>query len=548
MEDKDLQTEHLAPAVPESPPENQFISEPIRIPVPTAESSVEPDMSAATNGSNGAGAETTIDASGGDVPPAEPSARERLRGSVLEEKKTVSGYMRRRGIFDEYEISSAKETPFFMRVFAASALAHLVIIAVALQLPAVVETTCDSTEFTQQVCNTIYVASLLNTDRTVVDRPVTIDEFGALVDEPAPIIDEADFSYPEGYWTLRDEIEGRTAIDDIAMLDPNAGIGTSGISTPSGIIAGPNPIGPNSPASGIFDLTRKQKLPKSNPKAVKGSVNDFKLFDINGGETAATPPANTGGPLSANGKKRGISDIGPGTKSTTGNKTQATTAQPKSNKPANQAQGKSDPDVEINSDGIEINKFPLKKFASDLKKQVDGNQVDIAAPFSLTATGVLDKDGKFDVNQTNFTNINGDPRIVEVAKVAIESLNASGYLGYLKALGNKKLELQLVQDQDKIAVQIKSEVESDANASKIASGLNVLMSANKLLNKNTDTGLLLENANVTNQGNVFLLSFSLPQNIAQPLIKKKLAEVDNSANKVNSLPVDASKNSTAAKE
>src|ERR1044072_1714218 len=142
--------------------------------------------------------------------PSGPSARERLKGAVLDQGQVkASNFMRRGGLFEEYEITNAKEMPFFMRVFAASALLHLVIFAVAMQLPAVVETTCESTEFTQRLCDTMYVASLYQ-PRDMVDQPYDPTQIpDALNGQDVTFITTDSFQYPEGYWTLRDELEGR---------------------------------------------------------------------------------------------------------------------------------------------------------------------------------------------------------------------------------------------------------------------------------------------------------------------------------------------------
>lgn len=441
-------------------------------------------------------------------PWAQPSARERLRGAVQEQNPKVSDFMRRGGLFEGYEVSSAKEMPIFMRVFAASALFHLVIFAVGLQLPAVVETTCESTEFTQQLCDTIYVASLIgNSNHGFVDEDYTPSEIPSA--EDVTFITTDSFQYPEGYWTLQDEINGIPQGDDgLGMINPT-------LSDVNGIN--------NTGSPTTLDLSAPPNLPKNNPGALSGNPDDLNsLFPPSkgSGKTVRVPK---------NGKRIAAADPAGKTQEQGESSTQGETPDPKKGK--NTAAVKptpkpADPDIETNADGIEINKKPLKILAGSISEKVKKNEVDIAAPFIVVAEGVLGKDGKFDLTKTVFTKNEGDEKMVAVAKEAMQAVNDSGWLSYLKALGNKKVVFSIQQDQDKITVLIQSEVDTEQKAASVASGLNTIISIGKLANKETDEGILLSGAIVTNQGKTFVLNFSLPQDIAQPMIKRKLAEVE----------------------
>ncbi len=436
-------------------------------------------------------------------PWTQPSARERLRGAVQEQNPKVSDFMRRGGLFEGYEVSSAKEMPIFMRVFAASALFHLVVFAVGLQLPAVVETTCESTEFTQQLCDTIYVASLIGgSNHGFVDEDYTPSEIPSA--EDVTFITTDSFQYPDGYWTLQDEINGIPQGDELGMINPT-------LSDVNGIN--------NTGSPTTLDLTAPPNLPKNNPGALSGNPADLNsLFPSSGGGTGKTVRVPKNGKRTVvpaeKTQEQGEQAETPDPKK--GNDTAAVKPTPK---PA-------DPDIETNADGIEINKKPLKTLAGSISKKVKNNEVDIAAPFTVVAEGVLGKDGKFDLTKTVFTKNEGDEKMVGVAKEAMQAVNDSGWLSYLKALGNKKVVFSIQQDQDKISVLIQSEVDTEQKAASVASGLNTIISIGKLANKETDEGILLSGAIVTNQGKTFVLNFSLPQDIAQPMIKRKLAEVE----------------------
>jgi hypothetical protein len=453
----------------------------------------------------------------------ESNARERLRGAVLEQGQVkASNFMRRGGLFDNYEITSAREMPFFMRIFAASALLHLLVFAVALQLPVVVQTTCESTEFTQRLCDTMYVASLVSTagGPIYVEQPYDQDQIAGGEDVTFITTDGA-LEYPEGYWTLRDEIEGRSP-DQAAIPEPGSEFNF-------GTVNGVN--GANTASPSTLDLTKPPKLPGVNPNAVTGG----EITSPFAASTGPAPPFSGGGRRVTGSKNPGknIPGINTPPSSAANNSTnsvaQNPTIIPNANQAVNTTPQAANPDIVTYSGSgtqkIVINKRVLKDFAGDLSGKVKDNQVDLQAPFTVAVVGELDADGKFDETKWQITRVEGDEKMRAVALQAIQAVSKSGWLGYLKVLGNKRLSFTLQQDQDKILVTINSEVETEEKARSLAGGLNLLMAGGKLLNKGTDEGVLLDGATVTNQGKVFILNFSLDQQVAQPMIQRKLAEV-----------------------
>lgn len=391
-------------------------------------------------------------------PASEPSARERLRGSVLEEKKTAktSDFMRPGGLFEGYEITNAKEMPLFIRVFAASALAHLVIFAAALQLPAVVQTTCDSTEFTQQLCDTMYVASLLsNSDRSFADKdydPTQIPDAENGGVQEVVFINDSDFTYPEGYWTLRDELEGRTSVDELAMVgnssDPTLNPTMQNLNTTSGFNTAP------STSSGSSMFGRKQVLPKHNPKAfVERPEND------------AVPTASPQeGPLTGGGRKVTESGNNNGGATNAGQpkNPSTTTATAQSNEPAE--------DI--------YNKKPLYDL---LDKMVDFREVqqnNFYQPFQYSIAGTIDKDGKLVTE--GVPTFNGvDPKMQEIVKASVAAFSDSGMFKLLTDIQSKKVKITFVQDGNQFNVKLETEQESERKAKGLFNVFNIALGLGK---------------------------------------------------------------------
>jgi hypothetical protein len=508
MEEKDLQAGNLTTPPPTDIPESPSTEEP-------------------TPAANIQAAEAPVSE---PVQPTGPNARERLRGAVLDQGPVkTSSFMRRAGIFDDYEITNAKEMAFFMRVFAASALLHLLIFAVAMQLPVVVQTTCESTEFTQRLCDTMYVASLFSSAGApdYVDEPY--DQSAVLGGGDVTFIATDAFTYPEGYWALQDELEGK--LPDTSVQDPGSFFGDVN--------------GTNTSSAPSIDLTKPPALPNQNPNAVAGGAIDSPF--------SASP--NPVPPLSRNGGRRVTESKVPAVNPTTegeqanaNSNTPPNPNKPNGNQVANNTVPPANPDIVTyngaGKDKVTVNKRVLIDFAGDLAGKLKDNQVNLQAPFTVAVEGALDADGKFDESTWKFTQLDGDPKMVDVAKAAIQAVSKSGWLGYLKVLGNKKLSFTLQQDQDKIFVTINSEVDTEEKARTLASGLNALIFGGKIINKGTDEGVLLDSATVTNQGKTFILNFSLGQDIAQPMIQRKLADAGI---KPSSETLSANKVSTTVK-
>jgi hypothetical protein len=182
---------------------------------------------------------------------------------------------------------------------------------------------------------------------------------------------------------------------------------------------------------------------------------------------------------------------------------------------------------------ISINKTPLRDFAQFVNEKVTAKEVDLNAEFLVELEGILKKDGHFDIKQTKFTKSEGDEKIIEVAKNAIEAINDSGWFGYLSNIGVEKIKVSLSRDKQTFRTIILSEQPTQNRANTIASGFRFLISTALLMDKTSnknlsaDEKLLLSNTKAVSEGNNFILKIEIPKVLFQEVIGRKLQEVNS---------------------
>jgi hypothetical protein len=455
MEEKDLEPREITEL---QPPAVNEVSEPRPVePIQSVEVSapIAEGPRAASEDVPAAEAQQAETAQGSYVRPAEPSLRERLRGAVLEQQGSpvkVSGFMRSAGLFENYEITNEKQMPFFMRVFAASALLHLLVFATAMQLPVVVETTCESTEFTQRLCDTMYVASLLRPDRVWVDQdydPTQIPD-AAINPEDVTMITAENFGYPEGYWTLRDEIEGRIADETVTPALDGAPFtfGNSNSTTT------PPPE---------IDLSRPQNLPKQRKGAVTGNDID-NVFKTSPGPQ---PPLSGGGrKVTDSGEKvagknpAGIPEPNANNSNTNANTNPNTTAQnPKAVSPLPEGA---------------LNKKALYDFRDKLVAWREDGQNNFYQQFQYSLAGTIDNDGKLVVDEKTI-QFGGDPKMQEILKLAIASFSDSGLLKAVKDLQSKAVKITMMQDGNQFLVRLETQQGNEKDARRLYNSISVAL-------------------------------------------------------------------------
>jgi len=337
------------------------------------------------------------------------------------------------------------------------------------------------------VLDTVYVSSLLfGTDREYVDAAYDKTTLG---DSDITFVDVSGdtppLSYPEGYFQLANP-------EEFAMLQQQA---NNPFPDSTGLPPG-FPV--TQPSKGSSLLDTKPVKPPVNPNVIDGELPTF-------GES--TTPGT---------RKHGGGRITPNSNSTA-------TVNPKPT-PSPEATPMSSEAVTT----LEINKKPLTDFADDVATKWDAKEIDLNQPFTVVMNGVLTADGKLDRDKSKFdvSKQKGDPKMIDVAKAAIEAVGDSNFLSYLKSLDVDKISITLVQDDTQVTAIITSSQKTPERAKVVASGLNSYISAGKFKfsDPKADERILLDSAKVTADGKNFVFNFVLPKPIAQDMINRKLKE------------------------
>ena len=252
---------------------------------------------------------------------------------------------------------------------------------------------------------------------------------------------------------------------------------------------GDNPIGANpvpTPSKNVTRNTPIRRYPSGKSKVIKGSPS--KLPDLSGTETAENKPDEK--PVEVNPPIIGSEAV-------------------KDFKP---------------------NKQPFEKLGDSVNASLAKKEVDLNKPFLVVMEGVITDDGKLDSTKSKFIKTEGDKKMSEVARQAIEAVGDSGFLFFLKESGVDKVNFTLVQDDKQMNVIIVSEQRDLNKARTTASTLNALLSGLKIADANgfkkldENSKVLIENSKITSDGKNFVLNFALPKQTAQDIITKTLKD------------------------
>jgi len=428
-------------------------------------------------------------------------------------------------LFHHYEIKSWELSPRIYKILAISAILNIATVLFAAQTSLLTRKGCDSPLVGSvcQVLDTVYIGSLLfGTQREYVDAVYDKTKLGD--DEEVTFIDASKetppLTYPAGYFQIANPEQQL----DLALIDDGTvdDLAPGGFNSSRNIPGMPPGFPMNHPSQGNSLFDTQQNVPKQNPHVLDGTL----------------PGASTGGVHSppALGRKngRGGRVTSPNPPASPEASPEDTTAE--NNPPAKDPNGgkKVDPTEPITD--AQINKRPFVDLANTINDLLDKNEVKLDSQLVIAATGKIDKKtGKFDPKSFVYQKADSpDKKLVEIVKEAIEAMNDSGYLQYLKDLSGKDLTIQITQDDTNVKAVIQSQLESDARAQTVSSGLSFLINFKKQEKESAfadendkDDLVLLQNAAVKAQGRILMIGFNIPKADLQRMIQRKLAEQRN---------------------
>lgn len=452
--------------------------------------------------------------------------------------------MEEKELFEDYEIKNWEFTPRLFKVFGAGTLVAFLTVVAFGQFNLMQSKACDNAIVGTfcQVLDAAYVATTFAQEdgewasrdynnQKIEDADVTFVDVSAV---------EPPLQYPEGYFALANP-------EQYAQMQNPAG----------DIMGQPFPINPSFPSStfpsanpsnGVDMLNKPAELPKQNNNPVKGDV-PTDLFSIGDETASATKPKSNSGssaPVRRRPKNPRLSNNSPKLPSDDELADANTNSNSNTQVKPETAPSPVDSAGAINQFNEKFNKKPLQDFADGVITKTDGtDKIDLTKPFMVEMQGVLGEDGKLDAKKSRFIDDDGDPNMISVAKSAIEAVNNSGLLSYLRDQGIEKINFTLVQDDKQLTAVIKGNLPTEEKARTISSGIKLLVGMAKLNTRDADLITLIDKANFTNDKKDFVMNFALPKEDAHKLIDKKLQEARIKKNQNNSGNVSSNTNAQA---
>jgi hypothetical protein len=172
----------------------------------------------------------------------------------------------------------------------------------------------------------------------------------------------------------------------------------------------------------------------------------------------------------------------------------------------------------------EINKKPLKDFATyanELKKQ---GKLDLDKPFEMTMTATLDVKGK--LQNVRYAKQSGDESLNDLFGRMVTALNDSGLLIYLQPMSKDNpgspVTITIKQGDKDLLASIESEASSAASAEKLARGFNGILFLGARTRPGKDEAILMENTSATPDGKKVVVNFTMPRQSVVDMIKKQM--------------------------
>jgi hypothetical protein len=291
------------------------------------------------------------------------------------------------------------------------------------------------------------------------------------------------FRYPDGYFALEAQIDGKLPAEVGAATDPLA----------------PKIISQWNPTKNVDP----EQTPSPTPDA--------------SASPAASPSASPIAAAAASPSPSAIAQASPSANSNTNTKL-----------PADEAQKKLEQTAKENNLALpeenQINKKALKDFAAYANDLKNKGKLDLNKPFEVMIEAEIDQNGK--LQNPRFTKQVGDENLVDLFGRMIAALNDSGFLIYLQPLSKDnpgaKVVITIKQGETEVLASVASETTSDARAASLASVLNNLLFFGAGSRSGKDEEVIMRNTSVTPDGKKVVVNFSMPRQNLVDMIKKQL--------------------------
>lgn len=179
----------------------------------------------------------------------------------------------------------------------------------------------------------------------------------------------------------------------------------------------------------------------------------------------------------------------------------------------------------------DINTRPLKDWLARANELKEKGELDLGSQVEITIAATLNSDCKLD--EAVVKQKSGDARLIGVARDMVSAISDSRMLSFLrdpKKINDPNemqcepipLQLSLRLDQNEISARVESQADSAERASEMARGYNGLLTLGQFAKRGHDEEVLYKSTQVTAEGRLIIVSFSMPRQMAGEMLKKQL--------------------------
>ena len=356
-------------------------------------------------------------------------------------------------LFEKFEVNRSPRWKVLTRLIGASLILHLGLLWLVVYVPAL----RDGLNIAALIANTKFV-----------DKPYDATQ----IRDDVQLVELSEkFRYPDGYFALEAQIDGKL---------------------PPQVAAANDPFAPKI----ISQASKESKVdPEASPSA-----------------SPVSSPSPAGSPTASASPSSAIAQASPSASPLTPDE-----AQKELEKTAAQN------DLTLPEEK-EINKQVLKdfaKYANDLKTQ---GKLDLNKPFEVVIEAELDDKGR--LKNPRFTKKTGDENLVDLFGKLVAALNDSGFLIYLQPITKDNpgatVKITVKQGENEVLASVESETSSPQRAESLAKTLNTALYFGAVTREGHDEEKLMKNTNATPAGNRVVVNFSMPRQSVVDMIKKQL--------------------------
>ena len=166
-----------------------------------------------------------------------------------------------------------------------------------------------------------------------------------------------------------------------------------------------------------------------------------------------------------------------------------------------------------------INANPFKDLFAKARSMVERGDIDIKQPLEVSIEADRQSDGS--LSNVQVTNVRGsrDEKIRELAEDFAGKLSDSRALDYLGEDWSH-VQMQLNLNESDLAVRFALDMPTEQDATRKASSYNTFLSMGRMMRRGKDEGKILDNAQISADGNRVKMQVEMPRTEAAALLAK----------------------------